>query len=263
MQYPKPNEEELPELYRELDEELKTIDDKLHQYFSIENGKVLFNKASEEDFLDAMVDSPAEMVPFFQKVTGLTDREFERLYNEKIGSLKSRTTDFHDDGSAQTFASVVASLLDFEVDLEGIKYTFVKMWENDQRRHHRARYEEKVREYLENEGIPNFKGNTLPGEPDFVVPEENPYSVVGEVRVIQPRDYKKRFKEFGSEARAARENFDDVRFVAVAKLPPWDLKENRKERRQDIHDSSAAEIDGVFFHDELDELAEKIHEWSF
>lgn len=141
-------------------------------------------------------------------------------------------------------------------------FAFVKMWENDQRRHERAKYEEYVREYLEEHGYPNFKGNTLPGEPDFVVPTEQPYEVVGEVRVIQQRDQQKRFKEFGSEARAAAENFPGAKFVAVANVTQFNLRERREELREEVHRASAATIDAVVFQDELDRLVDHLNEWG-
>lgn len=136
------------------------------------------------------------------------------------------------------------------------------MWENDQRRHVRAGYERDVRDILESHGYPNFKGNSLPGEPDFVIPETDPYEVIGEVRVIQPRDYKKRFKEFGSEARAANTHFPDAKFVALAHVGRQIERRDRDTLRKMVHDSSAAEIHAVFFQDEIDQLVSQLDDWG-
>jgi hypothetical protein len=202
-------------------------------------------------------------MPLFQKITGLPDREFERLYGEKnIGSLRDRKTDFRDEEPAVKFANALVELLPRDLTLETVLFAFVKLWENDQRRHERAKYEGYVREYLEEHGYPNFKGNTLPGEPDFVVPTEEPYEVVGEVRVIQQRDQQKRFKEFGSEARAAAENFPDAKFVAVANVTQFNLRERREALREEVHKASAANIHAVVFQDELDRLVDHLNEWG-
>jgi hypothetical protein len=61
-------------------------------------------------------------------------------------------------------ADALVDLLPNDLALETVLFAFVKLWENDQRRHERAKYEEYVREHLEEHGYPNFKGNTLPGE---------------------------------------------------------------------------------------------------
>lgn len=268
VQYPKPNSEELPGLYEELDELLEEAEVALRRHFPIETGewgheRVVFGEATRADFLDALWEDSHSLVPLFQKVAGLPDREFERLYGQKnIGNLRDRKTDFRDEEGAIKFAEALVELLPHDLALETVLFTFVKMWEKDQRRHERAKYEEYVREQLEEHGYPNFKGNTVPGEPDFVVPTEEPYEVVGEVRVIQQRDQQKRFKEFGSEARAAAENFPDAKFVAVANVTQFDLREEREELREAVHTASAANIHAVVFQDELDRLVDRFDEWD-
>lgn len=268
VRYPRPNSEELPGLYEELDDLLDDAEAALRRHFVIETDecgheRIVFGEATTSDFLDALWEDSHSLMPLFQKITGLPDREFERLYGEKnIGNLRDRKTDFRDEEQAVKFADALVDLLPHDLTLETVLFAFVKMWENDQRRHERAKYEEYVREYLEEHGYPNFKGNTLPGEPDFVVPTEEPYEVVGEVRVIQQRDQQKRFKEFGSEARAAAENFPDAKFVAVANVTQFNLRERREELREDVHKASAANIHAVVFQDELDRLVDHLNEWG-
>jgi len=268
VQYPKPNEDELPGLYEELDELLDEAEAALRRHFVIETDecgteRVVFGEATASDFLDALWEDSHSLMPLFQKITGLADREFERLYGEKnIGNLRDRKTDFRDEKKATKLADALVDLLPNDLALETVLFAFVKLWENDQRRHERAKYEEYVREHLEEHGYPNFKGNTLPGEPDFVVPSDKPYEVVGEVRVIQQRDQQKRFKEFGSEARAAAENFPDAKFVAVANVTQFNLRERREELREEVHKASAANIHAVVFQDELDRLVDHLREWG-
>lgn len=268
VKYPKPNIEELPELYDDLDELIREAESALRDHFNIkkekDNGeKVIFADASKEDFLEALWEDSEVMVPFFQKIAGLPDREFERLYGySNIGSLRDRKTDFRGEEKAVTFAEALEELLPDELYLETPLYTFIKMWENDQRRHRRAEYEDEVRTFLKKQGYSAFKGNKLPGEPDVVIPESPPYEVIGEVRVIQPRDYQKRFKEFGSEARSARINFSDIKFIAIANLPLHDVRNRREKLRESIHKASAADIDAVIFQDELDKLVELLKKWD-
>lgn len=267
-QYPRPNSEELPGLYERLDELVSDAEAALRRHFHVETGecgheRIVFGEATRSDFLDALWQDSHSLVPLFQKIAGLPDREFERLYGEQnIGNLRDRKTDFRDEEQAIRFADALVDLLPHDLALETVLFAFVKMWESDQRRHERAKYEEYVREYLEEHGYPNFKGNTLPGEPDFVVPTDDPFEVVGEVRVVQQRDQQKRFKEFGSEARAAAENFPGAKFVAVARVPQVNLRERREELREEVHDASAANVHAVVFHDELDRLVDQFDQWD-
>lgn len=268
INYPRASESELPELYDELDRMLETADVVLRERFSIESSEdvdyVIFDDATQQDFLDALWANSETMVPFFQKVSGLPDREFERQFGiSGIGSkLRGRKTDFRDEEHAQAFADALNELMPPRLSIETLLFAFVKLWENDQRRHYRARYEGKVLDQLTEEGFPAFKGNKLPGEPDIVIPDTEPYEVTGEVRVIQQKDRKKRFKEFGSEARSAEEHFPDAKFVVVANVGRLIEREDREDVREDIHTSAAADIDGIFFQDELDNLASQLSDWG-
>lgn len=268
VEYPRTSEEELPELYEELDEMLARIETVLREHFPTRSAgddiKVEFAEATAEDYLDAMWADSEVMVPFFQKITGLSDREFERQFGYRnIGSkMRGRKTDFRDEEPARAFGEVLEDLFPPELYRETLLFTFVTMWENDQRRHYRARYEDTVREFLTEQGFQNFKGNSEPGEPDLVIPDSRPYEVTGEVRVIQQKDKKKRFKEFGSEARIADEHFPDARFVVVANVGRYVNEVDREGLRQEIYDEAAGPIDAIFFQDELDEFVERLQEWG-
>ncbi len=130
-----------------------------------------------------------------QKITGLPDREFERQYGiGGIGQrLRNRKTTLHGVDDAEAFAEVLNDFMPSSFSLEALLYAFYKSWESDQRRFYRMRYEDDIRQLLQENGYPTFKGNSLPGEPDFVIPETEPYEGIGEVRVIQKTDKEKRF----------------------------------------------------------------------
>lgn len=267
INYPRTSEDELPELYEKLDDLLERIERVLKEYFptrSTDHGvRIVFNEATSDDYLDAMWADSEAMVPFFQKITGLTDREFDRQFGRRnIGSLEGRETDFREEEKAGEFAEALEVILPSDLYLETLLFTFATMYENDQRRHFRAQYEETVRDYLAEHGYPNFKGNSLPGEPDIVIPDSQPYEVTGEVRVIQQKDRKKRFKEFGSEARVAKQHFPNANFIVVVNLGQYMENVDRDMLREEILSEAAGPIDAIFFHDELDELVEQLHEWK-
>lgn len=267
FEYPQPNQEELPDLYDTLDKLASEAESALYEHFDVQTRDgvevVVFANADIDQILDALWHDSEVLVNLFQKTTGLPDREFERLYGESnIGGLAGRKRDFRDEEQAVKFATAIDEHIPDEIALHTLIYTYIKMWEGDQRRHFRADFEEDVREVIEDAGYDVFKGNSLPEEPDFVVPTSEPYQVLGEVRVVQPRDYKKRFKEFGSEARAAADNFPEAKFVAVPHLPPHDLETRREELREKVHKWSNAEIHRVYFQDELDDLLDQFEDWG-
>jgi hypothetical protein len=268
VDYPRASEAELPELYETLDDQLDRAENVLRAEFRVrdagEHDVVVFGAATAEQYLGALWADPEVMVPFFQKVSGLPDREFQRQYGVRnVGSrLRNRKTDFREEPEATTFAEALEEILPDELAVETLLYTFVTMWESDQRRHYRARYEETVLEYVRDRGFSAFKGNSLTGEPDLVVPDSPPYEVIGEIRVIQQKDKKKRFKEFGSEARVADREFPDAKFVVVANVGHYVTTVDREELRAEIHDEAAGPIDAVVFQDELEDLVERFDEWG-
>lgn len=265
----RPSNNELPELYEETEEMIEQADSLLRDYFEVDTScsmdRIVFDGSDQDDFLRALNADHEIMVPLFQKVAGLPDREFERQYGVSgIGQrLKGRKTTFEGYEPAERFAEVLSEVMPSSLSLESIFYTFFKMRESDQRRFYRMRYEKDIREFLMENGYPNFKGNSLPEEPDFVIPESEPYEVIGEVRVIQRKDREKRFKEFRSEAAAAATNFPDARFVAVANMGAYiEHHDDRESLRDGITKNGSSEIDAVFFHDERDEILDQLSEWG-
>lgn len=266
--WPRPSEEELPEMYDDIDTMLDAAEAELRSHFVIrgdETERIDFAAATPNDYLAAMDANHDVMVALMQKVAGLPDREFERQYGVgDIGSrLRGRKTSFEDDEDAGTFAKALDDLLPDSLALEFVLYAFFKTWEADQRRFYRMRYEDDFREWLAEQGYPNFKGNSLPEEPDFVIPTSEPYEVIGEIRVIQQKDREKRFKEFRSEASEASRNFPDADFMAIANMGAYiERLEDRQELREVITRGGTSAIDAVFFHDERDEVLEQLQEWG-
>jgi hypothetical protein len=133
LSYPRASEEELPDLYTELDRMISVVDETLREQFPTqERGGITvvhFDTASTEVYLDAMWKEPDTMVAFFQKVTGFSDRELERQYGFKdVGSrLRGRTTDFRDEEEAIEFAEVIKDHMPAELQMETLLYAFVKL----------------------------------------------------------------------------------------------------------------------------------------
>lgn len=261
IDWPKPNRDQLPDMYRDIESLVERAGTILTDDVPMTERRLIFDQLTTDELLDMLHKDPDALVPLFQKVTGLPDREFHALYGESsIGSrLRSYKTDFRNRDNARTFAEGILENLPESLHVETALYTFAKMWESDQRRFARMHFEGGVREYLRENDIPNQKDESLPGQPDFVVPDPDNVQVVGEVRVVRPEDIKKRVKNFRDEAREAAKNFPDARFAAIVNLPPYALNDQRDQRRSTIE---APEIDGVFFRDELDDLVSTVSDWS-
>lgn len=268
MDFPKASEDLLPDLYERLDEASDTAESVLKKYFLMERDgsarAVVFEEATEDDFLEAMYEAPEVMVPFFMKISGLPSREFERVYGVKnVDAMKTWTQkDLRDSEKGQVFAEVLTRVLPDRLYLETCLYTFYLMWENDQRRHQRAKYEEVVRDRLDEAGFPNRKGEDLDGKPDLVLPPNKPFKVIGEVRDMHRKDFRKRNKNFDSEARRAKENFSDAKFVVVAKFPKHQIEDNRRELRDMVLDLNPDDIDAVIFPDEFERFYELLEDWN-
>jgi hypothetical protein len=268
MEFPKASKDILPDLYEELDEAVDVSERVIHAHFPIEDigeaDAVLFGQATEDDFLEAMYEAPEVMVPFFMKISGLPSREFERVYGTKnIDAMKTWTRkDLRESEEGAVFAKALGQVLPDRLYLETCLYTFYQMWENDQRRHQRAKYEEVVRERLAEAGFPNRKGEDLPGKPDVVLPQNRPFKMVGEVRDMHRKDFRKRNKNFDSEARRAKENFPNAKFVVIAKFPKHQIENNRESLREMVLDLNPDNIDSVVFPDEFEELYESLEGWG-
>lgn len=266
--WPKPAKEELPEMYDDIDAMIDDIESEIRSHFSTASvdgqERIKFHLADQTTYLEAMDSNKNVMVPFFQKIAGLPDREFDRQYGvEGIGQrLRNLKSSLKGNRDAEAFAKVLVSLMPTSLSIETALYTFFKTWEADQRRFYRMRYEDDFREFLQDQGYPNFKGNDLPGEPDFVIPMSEPYEVVGEVRVIQQKDREKRFKEFRSEATEATKNFPEAKFVAVANIGQYIENHDREQLRAAITKDDDSHIDAAIFQDERKELIRKFEKWG-
>lgn len=266
--WPKPAKEELPEMYDDIDAMIDDIESEIRSHFSTASvdgqERIKFNLADQTTYLEAMDSNKDVMVPFFQKIAGLPDREFDRQYGvEGLGQrLRNLKSSLKGNRDAEAFAEVLVSLMPTSLSIETALYTFFKTWEADQRRFYRMRYEDDFREFLQDQGYPNFKGNDLPGEPDFVIPMSDPYEVVGEVRVIQQKDREKRFKEFRSEATEATKNFPEAKFVAVANIGQYIENHDREQLRAAITKDDDSHIDAAIFQDERKELIRKFEKWG-
>lgn len=267
--WPRPSQDELPGMYEDIDEMTTRAERLIRDNFDVKPAdgeeRIQFDEADTDDYLSLLDSDHEVMVAVFQKVAGLPDREAERQYGiTDVGSrLRDRKSSFEGYDDAEKLAEILEEIMPESLSMETMLYTFYKSWEADQRRFYRMRYESEILDFLDENGYPSFKGNALPGEPDFVIPDAEPYEVIGEVRVIQKKDKEKRFKEFRSEAEEAKDNFGDVYFVAVANLGKQYLSSRDREAvRSEITKDGVSEIDLVVFHDERDMFLDKLAEWG-
>ncbi|MDS0280930.1 hypothetical protein [Haloarcula onubensis] len=267
MEFPKASEGILPGVYDLLDDHIERVEEVLRNQFEIEERGdaevILWGEASEQDFLEAMHEDALVMVPFFQKITGLPTREFERVYGiDGVDRIKGWSRkDLRKSERGQELADAVDDLLPAEMYLETALYSFYMLWENDQRRHERSDYEITVREYLEDQGISVKKDESIPGQPDLVIPKSSPYKVIGEVRALHRNDFRKRNKNFDSEATKAKANWPNAKFVVVAKFPQNQVDNSREELRGEV-EAINSQIDAVFFPDEMDDFIEQLEDWD-
>jgi hypothetical protein len=254
-------------MYEDIKSMVEDAEIHLRTHFVVsDSDEIHFNEANVNHYLAALDTNHEVMVALFQKVAGLPDREFERQYGVSgIGSrLRGRKTTFTGYEDAERFAEALTELMPATLSMEAVLYTFYKSWEANQRRFYRMRYEDEILDFLNDNQYQAWKGNSLPGEPDIVIPETEPYEVVGEVRVIQQKDKEKRFKEFRSEASEAKASFgEDTYFIAVANLGKQYLEERDRETvRSEITKNDTSEIDAVFFHDERDKMLKQLEAWD-
>lgn len=85
--FPRPNFEEMPTFYDELDELAKRVEKAIRelrsQLFDKRKEIIFFNKMSEDDMIELIKKDPEAMIPVLTKVCGLSVRQFERLYGLK------------------------------------------------------------------------------------------------------------------------------------------------------------------------------------
>lgn len=265
MDYPKPDEDSLPELFDLLDKTVNDVERVLRKHFEIEEQDghevILFSEAEVKDYHNTICEETDAMVPFYMKLTGLTRRVFARKYGiDGVDRVKTLSDEgVRESEKTHALADAAHTLMPEEMYLETALYTFYKMWEVNQRRNIRRQYEDVILERLRDKGYPAVKDETLDGKPDIAIPENGPLEVLGEVRSIDIDDFQKRAKNFKDEAREAQQNYPGTRFVVVAEMPEHQLERRREGLRETILEG---EIDLVVFQDEMDELFDTLDEWD-
>lgn len=261
--YPRPNKQELPGLYAELDKLLlrveKTIK-KLPKRF-LDKEIIRFGKIGEFELKKLISEDPEMMVKALTRVCGLTVRECSRLFGLKeVYRLCSSKNWIPGGKDENLFIKIVMDLLPEEMCLETFLYTFYKMWEGDQRRHYRAKFEKEIRKFFRARGY-NCEKITKPIEADAAIPPDDPRVLI-QTRVGVIRDLEKRAKEFNSEFTHTTREFPDARFVVIYNIPPHELG-RRDEFRQKIlgRRIGRRSYDAVFFQDELELALQRFKEW--
>jgi hypothetical protein len=135
------------------------------------------------------------------------------------------------------------------------------MWEEHQKRHHRAKYEEYVRAFFRAHGYECEK-ITRPTEVDGAIPPTNP-KVVMQVRTGVRKDLVKRAKEFSSEFEKSMEAFPDAKFIVFFKIPLHELKKSDEIKRV-INDQREGKkpYDAVLSQDELKVALKELERWK-
>ncbi len=261
--YPRPNIKELPGLYAELDTLIQHAETAIRslpeRLFNRGTEVIHFREMTENEFRGLIGQDPNVMIIAFTRVCGLSDREFSRLYGlENVYRLRESWQ--NDQDSANTFVKTMLQLLPKQMHLETFLYTFFRMWEEHQKRHHRARFEEDVRTFFNTHGY-ECRKITHPTEVNGAIPPENPRLVM-QVRTGVRKDLVKRAKEFSSEFDRSIEAFHNAKFMVVFKIPPHEL-EKRDDIRQVIIDQRKGKkpYDIVLFQDELEEALRRLEKW--
>lgn len=265
--YPEPTRDRFPDLHARLDKLSERIEQNLTTQFPTttqnEITKIDFSAATADDYLESMNADPEAMVPFFMKLTNITNRIFSRETGiTGLSNLKNRKTDLQTSKQGPQFSESVSEVLGGELVLETALFSFRNAWQTDQRRHYRGKFENQVREELRDHNYDVYKGNKLTGEPDIVIDGQHGPEMTGEVRSMSVEDLYKRKKNFDSEAATAKTTFPTAHFVTVLELPMEALDENREDYRKDVESFGNDDIDAVFFHDEIDQFAKQLDAWG-
>ncbi len=203
---PRPSVEDIPELYRELDEMTRRIAEILtaSSLYNAGTQEVDFGKATSEDLVELISKDPEVMVPFFVMVTGLSHRELKRRGLGGVYSLRrARNRE-----KLRPLAELARSLLAHPLRLETVLYKFYKNWAEHQRRHWRGRIAENevctaVKARCGNVGKYVLLCGGKKREIDCAVPRDKPVVAIN-VRVGVKEDRAKRIKEFAAELKEAK-----------------------------------------------------------
>jgi len=221
---------------------------------------VFFGSMTKEDLEKLVGSDPSALVIALTRVCGLSDREFYRLYGLKEVYVL-RESWVKDQERRDLFLEIIAKLLPEQMHLETFLYTFYKMWEEHQKRHHRARFEEDVRVYFRAHGY-ECRKISRPLEVNGAIPPSKP-EVVIQVRTGVRKDLVKRAKEFSSEFDKAHAAFPRAKFLIVFKIPTHEL-DRREEIRHVIESQRTRkrQYDAILFQDELENAIAKLRQWN-
>lgn len=261
---PRPNINELIDLYNELDEMTKQIAEILVElpqpFYDPISGILFFERMTEEILIPIIEKNPKALIPFFTTICGLSIREFERLYNVK--DVYSLQTKFNRDSQKEKkFVKIIKDLLPPQIYIETVLYKFYKNWEEHQKRHKRGKaFEESVRTFFRKNGY-DCRKITSPIEVDAAIPSDNPLIVIP-IRIGVTRDLVKRAKEFGSEFNEIRKYFSRAKFVVVFGIPVHESHQREIIREKIKEYGPAGGYDAIVFGDELETLLSKLEQWG-
>jgi len=253
--------EDIPELYRELDEMTRRIAEILtaSSLYNAGAQEVDFGKAASEDLVELLSKDPEVMVPFFVMITGLSHRELKRRGLGGVYSLRrARNRE-----KLRPLADLVRSLLAHPLRLETVLYKFYKNWEEHQRRHWRGRKAEKdtcevIARYSRNVGKRKFQCGGKKREIDCAVPRDKPVVAIN-VRAGVGEDRAERIKEFATELKEVKEC--GVKYFVVVYFVPEHEKSKLEEIRAEFMREAPFDL-VVLTREELELLAERLREWG-
>jgi hypothetical protein len=262
--YPRPCLEELRELYSEMDDLVAQAEELFRslraEHFEEENEIIHFGRMSVDDVKDLVARKPDVMVIALTRVCGLSAREFSRVFGLDNPYALRHSAKWESGEKEHQFATAIKSLLPPQMYLETFLYCFYRMWEEDQRRHHRGRFEVYVRNYVRDHGYECGK-ITSPTEVNGAIPPEWP-DVVMQIRTGVRMDLVKRAKEFSTEFDESIKAFPKARFAVVFKIPEHELGRREEVRRVINEQRAGRPYDGVYFQDELEGLIEQLEKWG-
>jgi hypothetical protein len=270
MRIPKPNYDELPQLYLELDIMASRVGRALMQcnFFDRASMLVRFDKASGDELLDLILRDLDSMIPFFVTVCGFSMRELERLYGIKdIYSLRKK----RDPKKAGHLVTAIKDNLRHPLQLETLLYKFYKNWEEHQKRHKRGRQSEEfvvklLKEFGYDAGKLKVSREGVEREIDCAVPPDyQNLRVAIMVRYGVFRDLDKRAKEFSAEFDELLEIFPHVKFVVVYPVSPHEMSRIEKIRKkiegERIGKTRPYDLVVLTYKDLIDTLPRKLKEW--
>jgi len=269
---PRPNYEEIPALYIELDDMTKRIAKVLlsSRIYDRETETVRFEKATPEDIYNLIAEDPDVMIPFFVMICGFSVRELERLSKiSDIYALRDKSKFRTKKVIARRFAEVVKDNLHHSLYLETVLYKFYKNWEEHQKRHYRAKIEDKVRKFFRDHGYDCGKIKIHCKDKDIEVdgaipPDPKKVKVVFQIRTGVRRDLVKRAKEFSSEFDTILQCYPHIKFVVVYLVSPHERDRLEEIRRIIVGERKEKRpYDAVILTwEELEDLLKKFKEWK-